>query len=344
MDVSRLTTFCTQALLRRGLSAEDAEVTASALVLTDSWGIHTHGTKNLSGYIRRLEGGGIRENAKPFIEQEGPAWALVDGDNAIGMVASTVAMRTAMEKARSSGIGFAGLKQSCHFGAAGVYSNLAAQEGFIGISMANDTPTVSVPGARAAVLGSNPFSYAVPVPNRNPILFDVATSTVAGGKVFQAARRGESIPEGWIIDEQGLPTTKPELFPEHAVLTPFSGHKGYGLALLIEILSAVVTGAAIAQQVPSWSFSEASIHTNHGAAFIAIDITSLMSRHSFDARLNQMIEEIRSAPRVSGTSRIYLPGEMEWEHRERALRQGLSLPPEVLESLHLLSNQLGLPL
>lgn len=344
LPLSHLTEFCTAALLKCGLSPDHATQTADALVLTDSWGIHTHGTKNLRGYIRRLIGGGIRADAQPSISSEGPAWALVDGQNAIGMVASTFAMNAAIAKARDSGIAFVGLRGSCHFGAAGVYSNLAAQAGMIGISMTNDTPTVAVPGSRSAVLGSNPLSYAIPVKGGNPILLDIATSTVAGGKVFQAAARHEPIPPGWIIDENGQPTVDAKLFPDRATLTSFSAHKGYGIALLIEVLSAVISGAAIASGVPSWSFSDASIHTNHGGAFIALDITKLLSRDQFDTRLAGMLQEIRSAPRAPGVERIFLPGELEWERRETALHQGLELPPETSHNLELLAAELGLKL
>lgn len=344
IDSATLTTFCIDALMRCGLSAEDARTAADALVLTDTWGVHTHGTKNLRGYIQRIKAGGIRRNANPQIEREGSAWAMINGDGALGMVASTFAMRTAIDKALASGMGYAGLRNSCHFGAAGVYSTMAAREGLIGLAMSNDIPSVAAPGSRGAVLGSNPFSYAIPVLNNNPIFLDIATSTVAGGKVFTAAARGETVPLGWIIDETGQPTTDPTQFPHHSTLTPMAGHKGYGVAFLIETLSGILTSAAIAGHVLSWSFSDPSLPTNHGAAFLAVDIAAMMEPKTFNERLKQTISEIHASPTAPGVDRVLLPGEMEWAKREAALANGIELPPEPAESLRLLSQEMGLPL
>ncbi len=326
------------------MSDTDAQVTAGALVTTDTWGVFTHGVKNLRGYVRRLRGGGLRPHGRPSVTREGLAWTLVDGDSAIGMVTSVFAMRAALAKARQSGIAYVGVRNSCHFGAAGYYASLALPEGMIGIAMCNDTPTVTVPGARGPVLGSNPLAFAVPAGAEKPILLDMATSTVAGGKVFAAAALGKSIPENWIVDARGLPTADPAGWPQAGALTPMAGHKGYGIALLIETLSAILPGAAIASQVLSWSFANASLATGHGAAFLAIDIGAFMPREEFEERVAQTIREIRTAPKAEGADRIYLPGEMEWERREQALRDGIEFPPDVGESLRALEEETGLKL
>jgi LDH2 family malate/lactate/ureidoglycolate dehydrogenase len=334
--------FCIGALTKVGVSETDARVTADVLVTTDAWGVFTHGTKNLRGYIRRLQGGGIRRNAVPGIVSEGPAWAIVDADAALGMVGSSFAMRAAIRKAKSAGLAYVGVRNSCHFGAAGYYAAMAANEGLIGLAMANDTPTMTVPGARGAVLGNNPFAFAVPTGDGPPILLDIALSTVAGGKVFAAAARGESIPENWLIDAEGLPATDPRLFPHAGALAPMAGHKGYGLALLVETLSSILTGASIAAQVLSWSFADAAWPTGHGAAFIAIDVNAIMPADLFKDRLRQTMAEIRAAPKVKGVGRIYLPGEMEWERREKVLVEGIDLPADVLSELKTLATELGI--
>lgn len=178
----KLETFCIEALTKVGVPKSDARVVVDVLVTTDTWGVFTHGTKNLRGYIRRIQGGGIRKNAQPKIVSEGPAWAIVDADSALGPVGSCFAMREAIRKAKSAGLAYIGVRNSCHFGAAGYYAAMAAKEGLIGIAMANDTPTMTVPGARGAVLGNNPFAFAVPTDDAHPILLDIAMSTVAGGK------------------------------------------------------------------------------------------------------------------------------------------------------------------
>ena len=146
--VTELESFCVEALLKVGVNLDDARTTAVALVTTDSWGIFTHGVKNLHGYIRRIRAGGLRRDAVPRVVAEGPAWAMVDGDSALGMVTSTFAMKTAIQKARGAGLGYVGARNSCHFGAAGYYASLALMEQMIGITVCNDTPTVTAPGAR----------------------------------------------------------------------------------------------------------------------------------------------------------------------------------------------------
>jgi ureidoglycolate dehydrogenase (NAD+) len=334
--------FCVAALTKVGVTEREARTTVEVLVTTDTWGIFTHGTINLRGYIRRIQGGGIRKEAAPKIMREGPAWAIVDGDSGLGMVTSVFAMRVAMAKAKTAGLAYVGVRNSCHFGAAGYYASLALSEDMIGIAMCNDTPTVIVPGSRGAVLGSNPLAFAIPAGSEKPILLDMATSTVAGGKVFAAAARGQTMPNHWLVDSMGLPTTDPTLFPSSATLTPMAGHKGYGLALLIETLSGILSGAAIAQHVLSWSFADTTLPTGHGAAFVAINIDAIMQSNEFKQRVDQTIREIRSAPRAKGVDRIYLPGEMEWEHRAGALAHGIDLPDDVVKNLRGVAQQLGL--
>ncbi len=335
-----LEAFCIEALTKVGVSTDAARLTAEVLVTTDTWGIFTHGTKNLRGYIRRIRGGGIRKNASPSIVSEGLAWTIVDADSTLGPVGSCFATRDAIRKARTAGLAYAGVRNSCHFGAAGYYAAMAAHEGLIGLAMANDTPTMTVPGARGAVLGNNPFAFAIPTDDSHPILLDIALSTVAGGKVFAAATRGESIPNHWLVDADGLPTTDPRLFPQDGALTPMAGHKGYGLALLVETLSAILTGASMMSHVLSWSFSDASRPAGHGAAFVAIDVNAIMPAEIFKQRVRQTIQEIRTAPKAKSAERIYLPGEMEWERREKALVEGIDLPDDVVTSLRALADEL----
>ena len=198
----------------------------------------------------------------------------------------------------------------------------------IGIAMCNDTPTVTVPGARGPVLGSNPIAYAVPA-GEQLVLLDIATSTVAGGKVFSAAALGESIPEGWIVDEQGRPATDPSTFPAKSTLTPMAAHKGYGLAFLVEILSGVLTGAAVAGSVLSYAYDDPSKPTNHGASFVAIQIEALIARAEFDKRMQSLIEKIRNAPKVAGVQHILLPGDREQKHKAKAQEKVVNVLEDV---------------
>ncbi len=339
-----LAEFCAAALRAAGVSESDAQITTDVLVTTDTMGVFTHGTKSLRGYVRRLRAGGLRADARPRIAAEGPAWAIVDGESVLGMIAATFAMRTAIDKAAGAGIGYVGVRNTCHFGAAGFYAHLAVLRDMVGIAMANDIPTVAAPGSRGAVTGSNPLAYAIPAGEERPILLDMATSTVAGGKVYAAHATGRPIPNNWIVGPDGLPTPDGALFPSQTALTPMAGHKGYGLALLIESLSALATGAAMTWQVGNWIQSDPSLPTGHGAAFIAIDIGAMGPIDQFKGRVDALIREIRAAPRATGTDRIYVPGEMEWERRQKALADGIDLPEDVIQHLRGVAEDLGLKL
>ncbi len=343
VPVEDLQTFCLSALGRLGVSEAQARTTADALVTTDPWGVFTHGTKLLPGYARRLRAGGIRADASPEVVREGAAWAIVDARSSLGQVSSAFAMRAAIEKARDAGIAYVGVRNGNHFGAAGYYAWLAAREGFVGLACSNDIPSVAAPGSRVAVMGSNPIAYAIPAGDREPILLDIATSTVAGGKVYAARAQGKPIPPDWLIGEDGLPTTDSSLYPHKATLMPMAGHKGYGIALLVECLSALLSGAAVRWQVGSWIFGDPSLPTNHGAAFIAIDVKAVAAESEFRAGVDRLFQEIHAAPTAPGVERVLLPGEAEWERRRKALAEGIPLPPEVREGLRKLASELGMP-
>jgi ureidoglycolate dehydrogenase (NAD+) len=334
--------FIYDAFVVVGLAAADAETATDVLATADEFGVTTHGVKLLPGYLRRLQGGGAKPHGRPHVIREGPAWALVDGDSALGVLIGVFGMQAAIAKARSAGIAFVGVRNSGHFAAAGYYSLMAAKTGLIGISVANDTPSVIAPGARKAVVGTNPFSYAIPASRHPPILLDMALSTVAGGKVYQARVLGQPIPDNWIVGLDGLPTTQAELYPEQAALTPAGGYKGFGLALLVETLAGLLTGAAVTFGVASWMAVGADQPTRHGAAFIAIDPAVFGPRYEFLERVDALIDEIHAAPTVAGVERILVPGDREFEHQQRAQREPLVLSLDVAQNVRLAAEMAGL--
>lgn len=333
VSYSNLHHFVVETFSRTGVSGVDASMAADVLVTTDAWGIFTHGTKSVRGYVRRLKAGGLRATGRPRLEAEGPAWGIVDGGSALAMVTSVFAMQTAIAKARACGIAYVGVRNSCHFGAAGYYSWLAAREGFIGLSMANDIPSVAAPGSRGGITGSNPISYAVPAGRYPPLLLDMSIATVAGGKVYAARTRGERIPDTWLIGADGRPTTDPSGYPDVGSLQPAAGHKGYGIALLIETLAGILSGAAFTWRVGTWMWDDGTQPTNHGAAFIAIDTNTIMPAATFTRRMETLVDEIHAAPRADGVERLYVPGEMEWERHARSMEEGIRLPVDVVASL-----------
>lgn len=339
VSVDELTQFCIEALQRVGADPVYAATATEALVMADSWGTFTHGTKLLLDYVRRIRAGGIVLDKKPEVLRSGPAWAIVEGHSVMGHVAAVYAMDVAIQKARQAGIAYVGVRGTNHFGAAGFYPYRATREGLIGIAMANDIPSVAAPGSRRAVTGSNPLSYALPTgPNSDPILLDMAISTVAGGKVYAAHQRGETIPDNWIVGPDGKPTTDGSLYPSQAALQPMTGAKGYGIAVLIEGLAGVLSGAALTWQVGSWIHDDPSKPTNHGAAFLAIDIESIMPKDEYFARIDHLVREIHSAPTVEGIEQVMLPGEREWRCRRRSLQDGIHLPADVVAKLVSLSQ------
>jgi LDH2 family malate/lactate/ureidoglycolate dehydrogenase len=333
ISFGKLHAFTKAAFESVGLSPADAATGADVLVTTDAWGVFTHGTKNLRGYLRLLKAGGLQSRARPEIATQGAAWALIDGHAALGMITSVFAMQTAITKAKQSGIAYVGVRNSSHYGAAGYYTWLAAREGLIGLSMANDIPSVAAPGSRAAITGSNPLSYAVPAGRHGTVALDMSIATVAGGKVYAARQRGESIPGNWLIGADGKPTSDPSGYPETGALQPAAGHKGYGLALLIEMLAGNLTGAGMTKQVGSWLFDDPTKPTNHGAAFIAINVGAMQPLNTFMERAEALVDEIHNAPRADGIERIYVPGEMERERYDRAQAGGIALPSDVVASL-----------
>lgn len=342
--VNLLYDFSEKALVKIGMRAADAATVADVLVTTDTFGVLSHGTKNLLGYVQKMQAGGLDMHAIPAVEAEGPAWAIVNGNAAVGMVSASYAMRLAIEKAKACGIAYVGVKNSCHFGAAGYYSNMAARKNMIGLSMSNTDPIMAVPNGCSVSIGSNPFSYAAPAGDGRSIFLDIALSNVAALKVIMAKEKGVQVPKEWLVDENGHPTSDPTGFPGHACLQPMAMHKGYGLAVMVELLASVVPGAGLLSEVPSWNLKLATPN-NVGHAFIAIDVGKMIPMDVFTGRMARMADELRSAPRAEGVDRLYMPGEMEWDKREKALAENrLEMTDVMADNLEKLSEMTGVSL
>ena len=341
IKLDKLRRFSVEALVKAGMSEEDASTTAEVLITTDTFGVMTHGTKNLYQYILKMQAGGLDAKAVPTVEGEGPSWAIINGNKAVGMVSACKAMNLAVKKAKETGIAYVGVKNSCHFGAAGYYANLAAKEGLIGLSMSNADPVIAVPNGCKKAIGTNPFSFAAPLGNGKSVFLDIALSNVAALKVIMAQEKGQAIPDTWLVDNEGLPTTDAAKFPKEASLQPMAAHKGYGLAVLVEILASVITGAGLLSEIASWNLDLTSVN-NAGHAFIAIDVSKMIPPEVFNARINQMASEIKNGPKAKGAEKIFLPGEMEWDKRSAALESGeIEITDAMAESYRKLSELTG---
>jgi len=338
VSIEKLKIFCVEAMLKAGMRQDDAEITANVLVTTDTWGTFTHGTKQLAKLLRNFRDGRMNSQAIPEIIKEGSGWALYDGHRAMPMVSSVKAMETAIYKAKETGIAYVVVKNSGHYGAAGFYANMAAEADMFGISMTNVDPCMAIPGAKEAVLGTNPIAYAVPAGKEKPVMLDIATSVVAASKIFKAQDLKQCIPDNWLIDKDGLPTTNPAGYPAVGAIMPMAAHKGYGIALMIEILTGVISGSAFAKDVPCWVLQQPEpVDQSH--SFIAIDINAIMPIDQFKQKMDELVGMIKETPRIKGVDNIFLPGEIEWQHRDKVLQDNeITLPKDVIDSLKVLSG------
>ena len=336
-----LTNFCLEALTKAGIKPHDAQIIADVLVMTDAWGVFSHGTGALLNYINAMQTGGIDPAAAPEVIAEGPGWAIVDGHSSMGMLSGSLAMNLAIQKARDNTISWVGVRNSSHFGAAGYYANLAVRHDMVGIAMSNADPNMVAPGARGHVIGNNPIAYAVPAGDEQPLLLDIALSATAAGKIFAMKSLGQPIPPTWLTNAEGLPTSEVGDWPNSGSMMPMAGHKGYGIALLIEVLAGVLPGAGVLGEVKSWVFHPEQA-SRLGQAFMAINVGSIIPIKLFKQRVDQVIREIRHSPIAKSADRIYVPGEIEWEKKDDALRNGIQLPEQVMAALCKVGESLGL--
>lgn len=331
--ITELTDFTTRVLTAVGLSDTDASSAAEVLVTSDAMGVFTHGTKSLSGYVKKLQAGGYRADADPVVEREGPAWAVVDGQSALGMIGCQFCIDLAMQKAGEVGVAYVGLRNTGHIGAAGYYTQKAARRGFIAMVTGSDVPTVAAPGSLGAVLGSNPIAYGVPVPGGDPINLDIATAAVAGGKILAAHQRGEPISPEWMVGPDGRPTTDGSLFPHRAALAPMAGHKGYGFGLWCEFLSGILPGGRVTWEIGNWMFGPLDQPTGQNAGFIVLDVGAIADADVYAERIHHLVDEIHNVSTAEGIERVVLPGEFEWARVRAAEVNGIPLPQDVREKL-----------
>jgi LDH2 family malate/lactate/ureidoglycolate dehydrogenase len=325
-----------------GASDGDAATAAHILVRTDMRGVHSHGVQTLPIHVRNLQDGGTRSPAAPKTLRETAVTAVIDGQAGMGMVIAKHAIEMAIDKARSAGMGVVLVRNSNHFGAAGHYALTAAEAGYIGLATSNASPIMAAAGSKRKVVSNAPFAYAIPGVQW-PMALDIAMSATAGMKVRLAAERGEPIPEGWVIDAGGRPTTDPADYARGGALAPLGGHKGYGLALLTEVLAGALSGAGMTSAIVPWLVNTAT-PTDAGHAFMVLDIECFIDRATFSARMEHLIAEIHAAEPAPGVERVLVPGELEHHNERRALAHGVDLEDVIVAHLERVARDLELPL
>ena len=324
---------------RYGVPEDDAATMAKVILEADLRGVDSHGISKLYAYYgNRLASGCVDVTTPTSVVRETATTILLDGGNGLGPVNGCRAMQACIAKAEENGIGLASVRNSNHYGIAGYYALMALAHNFIGISLTNSEALVAPTFGRTRRVGTNPIAVAVPAGKHRPYVLDMATSIKALGRVLIREAQGEEIPLGWGIDSNGELTSNPGEVHQGGALLPLggteemSGYKGYGLALLVEILSGVLAGAAFGVNVGS-PLSTSGPPADVGHFFMALNVESFRPLNEFERDMDALIEQLVHSPRAVGKDRIYIHGEKEFEHIEECRRNGVPVIGPVVEEL-----------
>jgi LDH2 family malate/lactate/ureidoglycolate dehydrogenase len=326
-----LTSLGIKAFQGLGLPQRDAEQVTRILVLADLFGLSTHGLSRIESYGERLLVKGINPRPNITVERVAPALVRVDGDNGVGPVVGMRTLEAAMEVARECGVGVAFARGSNHFGPVSPYSLIAAEEGFASIIGSNATTTIAPWGGTDARLGNSPVGFGVPNPGGAPFLLDMAISVVARAKIRNALKRGEAIPDTWATDKHGRTTTDPATALD-GFLLPIGGHKGYGLALLVDLFAGLLSDAAYLTRVKSW-VDAPDEPQNLGHFFILINTKLLGSTEWLSRRMNDFAAILHDSPPADPGKPVMVPGEIELGKMARQRKEGIAIGADVMALL-----------
>ena len=336
-----LKAFTRRAFASVGVTEADAEIIAGLMIEADLQGSDGHGIFRLPQYVRRIQAGGVNPRPNVRIERERAAMALVNGDNGMGHLAMKYAAKVAIEKARAAGSAWVGVRWSNHAGPASLYAKMPMREGMIGMYFAVGNANHLPPwGGVEMLLSTNPIAVAIPAGEEAPIVLDMATTVAAFGKVKTKAQRGETMPEGWMVDRDGKPLTDPRRMND-GFLLPIGGYKGYGMALVFGILAGTLNRAAMGRDVIDFNADDASA-TNTGQAILAIDVSAFTELDEFRKDIDALSRDIRGSKRMKGFEHIFLPGEQSHARFQERSDLGIPLPPALVTSLDELGQKLGI--
>jgi LDH2 family malate/lactate/ureidoglycolate dehydrogenase len=354
VPVNILVDFMLEALTAMGTSLEDARIIADVIITSDLWGIRSHGIAHLKMYHERIKKGLQLATTEWSAIKDAQATAVIDGGNGMGMVVGHNAMKMAIQKARKYGLGAVAVRNSSHYGVAGYYPLMAVKEGMVGFSVTNAHPSIAPTFGVKPMLGTNPIAVAAPTDEPFPYMYDAATSVAPRGKIEIANRANKPIPEGWVINQDGISATDPtnmikEMDLGKAALLPLGGlgelmggHKGYGLATMVEIFS-----AAFQDGTYLWGLTDTDADGNPqflriGHFFLAIDVEHFIPLEIFKKITGNMMRELRGAAIAPGQSQIYTAGEKEYYNTQRVQAEGVDIPLGVQKALQSLRIELNL--
>ncbi len=326
-----------------GVSEKDAEILADSMLDANLRGVDTHGiTRMLVTYVKRIQVGVMSAETKLEVVRERAGTALVECNNGIGQVASDYAMDLAIKKAKDAGTSFVLTRHSNHYGAAAYWSMKALEHGMIGFSATNGPASVAPYGGTEKMLGTNPFSVAIPADKELPFVLDLATTVVALGRIYLYAKQDRPLEPGWAYDSTGKPTTNPHEALK-GLLAPIGGYKGYGIALAIDMISGILSGSTYGAHFPGFLAQNMEEPTDVGSIFAAIDIESFMDLKEFKEGMDTAIKEIKACKKAEGVDRIYIPGEIEFALSEKRMAEGIPVPEQVVADFRTLGADLGVP-
>ncbi len=349
-----LYSFAQNIFLKIGCSKSDAVIAANSLLVADLRGVDSHGIARLSGYVRLWEA--KRINSKPSIKiiHETPSTAVVDGDAGLGLVVAPFAMQVAIDKAKNAGTGWVSVKNSNHFGIAGSHAMMALQHDMIGIAMTNASALVAPTFSIERMLGTNPIAVAIPAGDEQPFVADFATTTAANGKLEMLQRKNEQAPNGWVQTKTGEPSTDASELKIGGALLPLGGdkehgsHKGYALGAIVDIFSAVLSGANYGPWVPPFPayipMPENMPGEGIGHFFGAMRIDAFRPAEEFKVHMDKWIKRFRSSKTIQGQDRVFIPGEPETEFEKERMEYGIPLMESVVDDLKKVGEKFGVEL
>lgn len=338
-----LKAFCCRAYMKAGVPAAEAEIVAGLLARSDLRGVETHGVTRLPIYIERLQKGYVRKECQLTpVKDKGPT-ALLEAHGSMGHIVAYRAMEKAIAKAKDHGIAWVSVKDSGHFGVAGLFPMMAAEKDFIGYIVSNSAPMMFPLGGRERIIGNNPMAYAFPADQYAPVVLDFSLGVVSSGKLILARKKGEKIPLGWAVDKEGLPTEDPyEGYEGGGSLMPVGGHKGYGMALVHEMLTAVLAGGKWTRGIKSlYQEDETGIQgTCH--SFTVIDPDCFIGRDEFKREMDRYVKSIKESAKAKNCEEILVPGEPELRTETERLKDGIPIAPATMKELTTLGESLGI--
>ncbi len=318
-------------LVAVGETKENAEIAAHYMTLCDARGVTTHGSHMMNPICDRREAGQLSFPTTLSILNDEGAVCIVDGNDGLGQVAADRACRIAAEKARRFGVSSVSLRNTNNVGALGLYVEELAREGFIAVMCCNASPAMSPWGAMEQFTGTQPFAIGIYTGKDTVFSADMATAVVARGKIRKALREGTAIPDTWALDEEGRPTTDPAAAIKGTLL-PMGGPKGSAIALAIDIIAGMLSGSNYAPNVKAIHYPEGNAGV--GGSVTVIDIAHFMDIKEFEGKIGNYIETVRNLKRAEGVSRIFIPGEIEYEKTADSLENGIELTEKAVEALN----------